>query len=175
MDTSSSKLPTSPSTADGGLASCLRQLNVSLRDVQSGELVLENTLAYRSLIVHGTAIDRLNVVLDRDVRVTEAVDMPTTQRSSTDNDEPVLVEAPACTNTDDHRWYAVIVGREPGVFYSTGTVINANVHGIPNSRPVCFPSKEEAQAAFDKALDAHEVQRVELVLNRTTLLRKDFE
>ncbi|PPR05143.1 hypothetical protein CVT26_012229 [Gymnopilus dilepis] len=167
MDSTSSKLPTSPSIPDGGLASCLRQLGSSLRDVHS-------------------AIDKLNGILDRDTRATDAlkavneilsdaIDGSTTHPGSSDTDEPVLVDAPIRPPSDDMRWYAVIVGREPGVFYSTGAQINANVHAIPNSRPVRFHSREEAQAAFDKALNAGEVEKVELILNRTTLTRKDFE
>ena len=42
-----------------------------------------------------------------------------TLTASTDDDDPVVVNVPTRSPTDDHRWYAVVVGRNPGVFYST--------------------------------------------------------
>jgi len=67
----------------------------------------------------------------------------------------------------DNRWYAVLVGRNPGVFNGPAPI--SNVSGIPGNSFLRFGSKQLAQAAYDEALEHGEVVRVTHVVNRETL------
>ena len=87
---------------------------------------------------------------------------------------------------------AVVVGRDPGVFngsygqpiklvsshlciYLNRSSITSNVQRIPGAQVVKCISEAEARQIFETALDAGQVEKVELVLNRSTLSRADFE
>ncbi|PPQ88158.1 hypothetical protein CVT26_012707, partial [Gymnopilus dilepis] len=78
------------------------------------------------------------------------------------------------TKEEQHRWYAVVVGRDPGVFNGSSS-ITSNVQRIPGAQVVKCISEAEARQIFETALDAGQVEKVELVLNRSTLSRADFE
>lgn len=61
------------------------------------------------------------------------------------------------------------------ISYPCSAQINANVERIPNSRVVKYASEAQARQAFDAALDAGEVEKVTLVIDRTVMSRADFE
>ncbi|RDB21625.1 hypothetical protein Hypma_011226 [Hypsizygus marmoreus] len=66
------------------------------------------------------------------------------------------------------RWYAVTVGRVPGVYQGSDNVI-ANCSGISGNVAINYPTQEAAVAAYDAALQRGEVVQVTLIVTRTTL------
>ncbi|KAG2022575.1 hypothetical protein CC2G_000312 [Coprinopsis cinerea AmutBmut pab1-1] len=60
------------------------------------------------------------------------------------------------------RWYAVLVGREPGVFCGSAT-IPENVKGIPGSSVFKCSSEEEAREVYNSARRSGGVERVTII------------
>ncbi|KAF5372673.1 hypothetical protein D9615_009838 [Tricholomella constricta] len=67
-----------------------------------------------------------------------------------------------------HKWYAIIIGRNPGVFHGPDGVA-ANVSGIPGGNPARFDTEQQAREAYQAALEQGLVQRVAVVTTRTVL------
>ncbi|KAG2011575.1 hypothetical protein CC2G_011675 [Coprinopsis cinerea AmutBmut pab1-1] len=88
-----------------------------------------------------------NVTVDGHSGVDNAPHIPAT---SSDTGGPVT------------RWYAVLVGRQPGVFCGSAT-IPQNVKGIPGSSVFKCTSEEEAQEVYNSALRSRTVERVTII------------
>jgi len=88
------------------------------------------------------------------------------------------------------RYYAVIVGREPGVyrgayvtyFYAhlnrtdgggSSHRVTSNVNGIPHASAARYKTLQLATKAFDEALDAGKVVKVVITIDRILLCRED--
>ncbi|KDR82240.1 hypothetical protein GALMADRAFT_135599 [Galerina marginata CBS 339.88] len=69
---------------------------------------------------------------------------------------------------EDSNFYAIYVGREPGVVRGTDT-LKANTEGIPGAQVCKFDTEQEAVAAFHAALIAYRVQRVTVLKAEHTL------
>lgn len=121
------------------------------------------------------------------------------------DEEPVLVTASDITDTASaaaadasvvgdstsaEKWYAVIVGREPGVhcgasvyspiyfsyLYSFifSATVTSNVQRISGSQVVKCASQAQAQQLFDAALEAGQVEKVASIVTRTKMTQADF-
>ncbi|KAG6809813.1 hypothetical protein H0H92_014635 [Tricholoma furcatifolium] len=100
--------------------------------------------------------------------------------SGTRSDDPL---SPALVNDVDspltqhvppeQRWYAVYVGRQPGVYQGFQHVSN-NTQGIPGNAQQRCVSEASAWSAFTDALDANRVVRVTMHLQEERLTRADF-
>ncbi|RDB18286.1 hypothetical protein Hypma_000437 [Hypsizygus marmoreus] len=66
------------------------------------------------------------------------------------------------------RWYAVTVGRVPGVYQGSDNIV-ANCSGISGNVAINYPTQEAAVAAYDAALERGEVVQVTLIVTRTAL------
>ncbi|KDR65662.1 hypothetical protein GALMADRAFT_148485 [Galerina marginata CBS 339.88] len=62
---------------------------------------------------------------------------------------------------DEAKFYAVLVGRQPGVFHGSDT-LKANTEGIPGAQICKFDTEQEAISTFRAALMARKVERVTL-------------
>ncbi|KAF8868417.1 hypothetical protein BD779DRAFT_1683957 [Infundibulicybe gibba] len=91
---------------------------------------------------------------DRSLTSNEATDWVDDGPSIHQQTEPLSVwhthEPPA------DRWYAVTVGRSPGVARGTHNLV-PNTSGIPGATAQRFPSKKLARAAYHEALEAGQV------------------
>ncbi|KAG6827158.1 hypothetical protein H0H92_012941 [Tricholoma furcatifolium] len=74
----------------------------------------------------------------------------------------------------EQRWYAVFVGREPGVYQGYHNVAH-NVQGIPNGAQQRCVSERSAWEAFKQALDGDRVVRVTISVQETRLSCQDFD
>ncbi|EDR12085.1 uncharacterized protein LACBIDRAFT_324504 [Laccaria bicolor S238N-H82] len=70
----------------------------------------------------------------------------------------------------EDRWYAVLVGRVPGV-YRGSHHIGPNVNGISGFVVNRYKSEQEAQSAYDAGLDAGHVVEVIMVETRRVITR----
>ncbi|KAG6808014.1 hypothetical protein H0H92_005688 [Tricholoma furcatifolium] len=94
---------------------------------------------------------------------------------TTDPDPEVAAEqAPTEHVPPEQRWYAVFVGREPGVYQGYHNVAH-NIQGIPKGAQQRCVSERSAWEAFKQALDAERVVRVTISVQETRLSRQDFD
>ncbi|KAF8871240.1 hypothetical protein BD779DRAFT_1555736, partial [Infundibulicybe gibba] len=70
----------------------------------------------------------------------------------------------------EDRWYAVIVGRQPGVFCGVHNAV-PNVNGIPGACFRRYPTKKLAEEAYSDALDSGRVCQVEVIVTRRVVSR----
>ncbi|KAF8877783.1 hypothetical protein BD779DRAFT_1677130 [Infundibulicybe gibba] len=68
----------------------------------------------------------------------------------------------------EDRWYAVTVGRDPGVVHGVHNLI-PNTTGIPGTAAQRYSSEETAATAYHEVLMAGLVVRVQLTITRCTL------
>ncbi|KAG6836116.1 hypothetical protein H0H93_011188 [Arthromyces matolae] len=78
-------------------------------------------------------------------------------------------------SSEDHvpshlRWYAVLVGRNPGVVQGSSKM-HASTSGVKGNLAVRFKTEEEAQVKFSRALDENRVVQV----NQTSQVRLTSE
>ncbi|KAJ2915826.1 hypothetical protein MD484_g4586, partial [Candolleomyces efflorescens] len=79
--------------------------------------------------------------------------------------EPLSNIRPA---SGDQKWYAITVGREPGVYQGSHCVA-PNISDIPGGLATRFYSEEAAQDAYNVALSSGKVVRVNVVVTREVL------
>ncbi|KAF8868894.1 hypothetical protein BD779DRAFT_1480637 [Infundibulicybe gibba] len=91
----------------------------------------------------------------------EPTNEPTNKPTNKPVGAPVTTLGLTVTVPPEERWYAVTVGRAPGVFRGSQD-ITPNVSGVPGMCVQKYPSQELAEKAYSDALDAGKVVRVEI-------------
>ena len=91
------------------------------------------------------------------------------------------------SSLEEERWYAVIIGRNPGVYngswepphclrarihISVRHNIAANVSGVPGGFARRYATQDLAQGAYNEALDGGEVTRVTYIISKQVLSHK---
>ncbi|KAF8867524.1 hypothetical protein BD779DRAFT_1483253, partial [Infundibulicybe gibba] len=70
----------------------------------------------------------------------------------------------------EEHWYAVIVGRQPGVFRGVHNAV-PNVNGVPGACLRRYSTKKLAEEAYSEALDLGQVCQVDIVVTRHVVSR----
>jgi hypothetical protein len=96
------------------------------------------------------------------------------------------------THAEDQQcWYAVIVGRKPGIYCGLYVLshnqlcnlilmfvshnITANISEVPGGFSHCYSTKELAQAAYNEALDTRKVIEVTYIISKCALSRPSVQ
>ncbi|KAF8149058.1 hypothetical protein B0H34DRAFT_728251 [Crassisporium funariophilum] len=157
--------------SEKSLASFVRGMAATVRKLNSSIDLLTQYLA------DGVINDNLRSVL-------ESIDSQTSDLTLSDVSAPTSTPVSAKTSvapaqesdanaTNEGRWYAVAVGRNPGVFRGSQNV-TPNVERIPGGFATKHETEAQAKADFDVRLAAGQVQKVELVITRTTLTPETY-
>ncbi|KAF8869514.1 hypothetical protein CPB84DRAFT_1755013 [Gymnopilus junonius] len=156
--------------SDTSLGTFVKELAVTLREVNSLDGVLnENvhigveTADDRSLVLQPpVAAEADNYVV---IPATEGnADTATAAVPSAASGSNTVIAAPIHAP----RWYAVVVGRNPGIFQGS-TDIPSNIDRIPGGLALKFETEAEARAKFDDRLRAGLVKRVNLVISEAVV------
>ncbi|KAG6914736.1 hypothetical protein DXG01_015686 [Tephrocybe rancida] len=91
--------------------------------------------------------------------------------SSADTLVPIQAFSPADYVPGEQRWYAIIVGRNPGVYQGSHHV-PPNTNNIPGYVVQRHNTEALAREAYDTALDRQEVIKVEFYTIRTIVARE---
>ncbi|KAF9472581.1 hypothetical protein BDN70DRAFT_938081 [Pholiota conissans] len=168
--------PSKPSGLDSSLVPCAQELTsvvVTIQDV----IDRLQALAVRSDTTDGIIEDMVTTVNNSPDVQPASIVVPVLMEVSTSSGTqlasvgaPTLDNAPIVPAT---KWYAVLVGRQPGVFCGPQS-IPANTYRIPGANAPRFDTEAEAQHVFDTALDGGFVEKVDLVITREKMTRVHF-
>ncbi|KDR72066.1 hypothetical protein GALMADRAFT_213514 [Galerina marginata CBS 339.88] len=183
----SSTVASAADRADAVLATCLRQLSFAVQDVQFAVNRLHFVVDTDTRVED--TLRALNVIFSPTDPPADVPAAPAASRAGIDED-PVIVTASDATDFSSSssvdatvpgegtageaiKWYAVVVGRRPGVYRGSAS-ITSNVQRISGSQVLRCGTEAEAEELFNAALDAGQVEKVTSVVTRTAMTRADF-
>ncbi|KAF8954075.1 hypothetical protein BDZ97DRAFT_2078483 [Flammula alnicola] len=175
-------------SSEMSLGAFLRDLSSSLRELNGSVVLMAQSM------VDGVVTEALQSAADTDAFVvvpesmapvtTASADAPATAAianppmaavtaaSQTSNLDPVDMSVHTGTPPES-RWYAITVGRNPGIFQGS-QYVTSNIERIPGGQAVRCENESQARNVFDHHLRSGLVKQVEFIVNETPITFDDY-